>query len=330
MRWNWDGRTSTSPRKPLAARRTRTGPPGGERPTGGITLTYRFNEDASSYWKYSHGWKPGTFNTVAQACAPQEQSCGVTSADPETIDAWESGLRGTWFDGALTIGSALFFYKYENYQVFVVKDSFAAPPTFTIVNANDAQVYGAELDVRVEPLLDLVPAEMEGLVINARVGWLESEFLDFTNTVTRSGELRRARIEVEVDASGNQLINSPRFKVSGSAEWTFDFGRWGAVIPRYDFSWSSRHLLRPLRGTRHARQLGRRPSSPSTRRASGATGSTTCASPTACPRATSRSPAGAATSRTRPTRPTPSTRPPSRTCCSTSSASRACTAWISR
>jgi len=220
----------------------------GHAPTGGLTLTYKFNEDVSSYWKYSHGWKPGTFNTVAQSCVQGETSCGVSSAQPETIDAWETGLRGTFFDGALTLGSALFFYKYQNYQVFVVKDSFAAPPTFTIVNANDAQVYGAELDLRVEPLLDLVPPEFEGLVLNARGGWLESKFLDFTNTVERPGAIPGSNIEVEVDASGNQLINSPRFKVSASAEWTFDLGRWGSVIPRYDFAWTSDIFFDPYEG----------------------------------------------------------------------------------
>src|SRR5262249_38186702 len=147
-----------------------------------------------------------------------------------------------------TVGSALFYYMYHDYQVFVVKDSFAAPPTFTIVNANDAQVYGAELDLRVEPLLDLVPAELEGLVISARAGWLESQLLDFTNTVTRQGVIPGTRIEVQVDASGNQLINSPRFKLSATAEWTFDLGRWGAVIPRYDFAWSSDIFFDPYEG----------------------------------------------------------------------------------
>jgi outer membrane receptor protein involved in Fe transport len=249
VRWNWDQKNLDFTVVGLGGSSNRTVTSlVDQAPTGGLTLTYRFNEAVSSYWKYSHGWKPGTFNTVAQTCSVLQQSCGVTSAEPETIDAWETGLRGTWFDGALTIGSALFFYKYANYQVFVVKDSFAAPPTFTIVNANDAQVYGAELDLRVEPLLDLVPPVLEGLVINARAGWLESQFLDFTNTVTRPGAVPGSTIEVEVDASGNQLINSPRFKVSTSAEWPFDLGRWGAVIPRYDVAWSSDIFFDPYEG----------------------------------------------------------------------------------
>jgi iron complex outermembrane receptor protein len=218
----------------------------GKAPTGTLTLTYRFNEEVSSYWKYSRGWKPGTFNTIAKTQNVAAQSTSVTLAEPETIDAWETGLRGTWLDGRLTSGAALFFYKYANYQVFVVADAFGAPPTFQIVNANDAQVYGAELDLRLEPLVDLVPPELEGLVVTARAGWLESEFLDFSTSQTRF--VSNKPVDVQQDFTGNQLINSPRFKLSTAAEWTFDLGRWGAIIPRYDFAWSSDIYFDPNEG----------------------------------------------------------------------------------
>ena len=33
------------------------------------------------------------------------------------------------------------------------------------------------------------------------------------------------------------MQNSPQFSVSGTAEWSYDFGRFGALIPRYDFTW---------------------------------------------------------------------------------------------
>jgi iron complex outermembrane receptor protein len=216
-------------------------------PTGGLTLTYRFSEEVSSYWKYSRGWKPGSINSIAQTCNQAAvNDCNVTLAEPETIDAFETGLRGNWMDGRLQAGAALFYYMYSNYQVFVVADEFMSPPTFSIINANDAEVYGAELDLRVEPLSDLVPPELEGLVLTARAGWLESQFLDFVTSVRRDGFT--GPIDVQQEFTGNQLINSPRFKVSAAAEWTFDLGRWGAVIPRYDFAWTSDIFFDPNEG----------------------------------------------------------------------------------
>jgi iron complex outermembrane receptor protein len=216
-------------------------------PTGTISLSYRFGEDASAYWKYSRGWKAGHYN--ASATLTEE----LEPAKPETIDAFEVGLRGRWLDGRLALGAALFYYTYADYQVFVVEDSLLAPPTYIIINANDAEVYGAELDMRVEPLAGLVPAPLEGLVLTGRFGWLESQFLDFTNQAFRNLTLswvppRAATVEIPIDFSGNQLINSPRFKTSVAAEWTLDLGRWGALIPRYDFAWTHDIFFDPTEG----------------------------------------------------------------------------------
>jgi len=246
VRWNWDRKDIGL----VVERPTATNPSDGQligsAPTGTLTLNYKFSEDVSAYWKYSHGWKPGTFNTIAQVCSAGQAQCGLTSAEPETIDAWETGLRGTWLDGRFQGTGSLFYYKYENYQVFVVADASGAPPTLQIVNANNAQVFGAEVEFRLEPLADLVPPEIEGLVLSARGGWLESQFLDFVTVASRATQ--EGVIEVQRDFSGNQLINSPRFKVSGSGEWTFDLGRFGAIIPRYDFSWSSDIYFDPNEG----------------------------------------------------------------------------------
>jgi outer membrane receptor protein involved in Fe transport len=259
VRWNWD-------RKDIPdARFGRQDPQGptppdaapsvslvGEAPTGSLTLNYRFSEEIAAYWKYTRGWKPGTINSLAtdptaRADVGSGAASGLTTADPETIDSWETGLRGAWLDGRLQVGSALFFYKYTDYQVFVVSTEGYAP-SLIIINADDAQVYGAELDIRAEPLVDLVPPALEGLVLTVRGGWLESQFLDFTRTQEYPGASAGDLISRTTDYSGNQLINAPRFKVSGAAEWTLDLGRYGAVIPRYDFAWTSDIYFDPNEG----------------------------------------------------------------------------------
>jgi iron complex outermembrane receptor protein len=210
-------------------------------PTGTLSLTYHFGEDVSVYWKYSRGWKGGHFNAVAQKIE------NLQPVEPETIDAFEVGLRGRWLDGRVGLGLSLFYYSYTDYQVFIVEDAVGAPPTYQIVNANDAEVYGGELDVRAEPI--------DGLVLSGRFGWLESQFLDFTNDLFRSvpdfddqGRPIEKNLPVTVNYSGNRLINSPQFKASFAAEWTVDLGRWGALIPRYDFAWSDDIFFDPSEG----------------------------------------------------------------------------------
>jgi outer membrane receptor protein involved in Fe transport len=214
-------------------------------PTGTISLRYHFNEDASAYWKYSRGFKPGHYNSNTAEVDPAKQE--AEPAKPEYIDSFETGLRGRWWDGRLGLGVALFYYKYADYQVFLFEDNPASPPTLEIVNASDAEVYGGELDFRLEPFAGWLPDTFDGLVITGRFGWLESQFLDFTNTVFRVAQTGET-VAVVVDYSGNQLINSPRFKASGAAEWTFDLGRWGSIIPRYDFAWTDDVFYDPSEG----------------------------------------------------------------------------------
>jgi iron complex outermembrane recepter protein len=204
-------------------------------PTGGLTLTYHFDESQSVYLKYSRGWKGGHFNAAVTEVT-QAARGSINSADPETIDSFEAGLHGSWFDGVATLDASLFLYNYKDYQVFIVLNRANSIPQLQVVNANDAQVYGGELELVLNPLLGLVPEDFEGLSLTTRFGWLESEFIDFTTEQTAQlGNISRS---LTIDHTGNRLPNSPRFKLSATAEYTIQLGRLGFLVPRYDVSFT--------------------------------------------------------------------------------------------
>jgi outer membrane receptor protein involved in Fe transport len=195
-------------------------------PSGGVRLTYRFREDTHAYIKYTRGWKPGTFNATVS------QNTGVTTADPESIDSYETGLRGSWLEGRLGVDTSIFYYAYENYQIFIAKQFLGGNPEFVILNANDAEVYGAEIDAVARPWY--------GAFVNVRFSWLESQFLDFVQTdqFLRSAREGGGAIARQTQNSGNQLLNSPRFKVSITAEQTVPLWRYGSLTFRYDGAWT--------------------------------------------------------------------------------------------
>jgi iron complex outermembrane receptor protein len=200
-----------------------------DHPTGTLRLTYQMTDEVQVYAKYNHGWKAGYFNATGSLFK------GFTPTDPEKIDAYEVGLRGNFFDGQVDFETALFYYRYEDYQVFQVDQDFGSLPEVEVINASDAENYGAEISVTIEPADFL-----EGLSITARGAWLESQFLDFTDPQLVQLQTSEGLIlaNISQDYSGNRLINSPQFSFSISGHWTLDFGKYGSLIPRYGGNWT--------------------------------------------------------------------------------------------
>ncbi len=197
-------------------------------PTGTVNLTYHFTEEVSAYWKYSRGWKGGQLN------AGGASGRAFTLAEPESIDAFEVGFKGTWLEGRLDLSGSIFYYLYEDYQVFTSQNEPAAPPQRIVINASDAQLYGAELEGQLRPL--------EGLSLTARFAWLESEFLEFSQRVFRQIPTAEGDppiiVPVDLQFTGNRLPSTPRFTASGNIQYVWRLGRFGELIPRYDFAWT--------------------------------------------------------------------------------------------
>jgi iron complex outermembrane receptor protein len=237
VRYNWENKTLdyvltfATDTTPLPANLDDTW----SAPTGTVRLTYRFREDTHVFWKYTRGWKPGTYNATSNALQDvqtNQRFLNISVAEPETIDAFETGVRGSWLDGRLGLDFSIFYYDYKDYQLFIAQQFAVAGsgvPEFVILNAESAEVYGAEIDATARPWL--------GSFLNARFGWLESQFLDFVQIQQKllpGGGVRN----VEVQNTGNRLLNSPQFKLSLTAEQTFPLGRWGALTARYDGVWT--------------------------------------------------------------------------------------------
>jgi len=208
---------------PLFARKT------WQAPTGRIRLTYNFTETTYVYWKYTRGWKGGHFNATGG-------DDGVTSANPENIDAFEIGLHGNWFRGALNLELQFFHYNYEDYQLFTAQQNFGTQPEFVVINAANSEVYGSEMDIT------LRPSFIEGLMLRSSMAWLQSQFLDYTQIQVESRDFgfgNNLVLNNEIQNSGNPLLNSPQFKISLTAEQSVPLGRLGKLTARWDGAWTA-------------------------------------------------------------------------------------------
>jgi iron complex outermembrane receptor protein len=216
-------------------------------PTGALALRYRPFDSTELYVKYSRGWKPGVFNAAILRnqgeTVPRPE---VKLTDPEQLDSFEIGVSAKSFDDRLDWRAALFYYKYVDYQVFLLRNSVSAPPQFEIVNADNAQIYGAELDLFALPLADTGAGFLEDLSIDLRFGWLESEFLDFSDS--RTTFFQNLVVTEQIQFTGNRIANTPRFKLSSSIQLPIDLERYGTLTPRYDLSYTDDVFFDPSEG----------------------------------------------------------------------------------
>ena len=207
-------------------------------PTGGIRLTYSFREDTHAYWKYTRGWKGGHFNATSSL------TDGVSYAEPETNNAYEAGFRASFFDSRLGLNLSLFFYDYTNYQLFTVDNNFGSNPEFIIINADAVNVFGSEVELQGQP--------WDGAFAHVRFGWLESTFADFVQVQTVREDVPGSSVQIvrdiEINYTGNRLLNSPRFTISMTFEQTLQLGRYGSITGRFDTRWSDTTYFDPTEG----------------------------------------------------------------------------------
>jgi iron complex outermembrane receptor protein len=141
---------------PLPGGLSRTGTSG--QVSGRAILDWKPTEDSMVYASYSHGYRAGTFNGLAYAKPTQ-----VYFVPPETVNAYEVGVKSRWLENRLQLNGSFFYYDYQGQQAQVV-DSTA---TANLVSLSGT-LYGVELEGQYTPF--------RTLHLNAALGLIHSEY----------------------------------------------------------------------------------------------------------------------------------------------------------
>ncbi len=183
------------------------------------SLNYAATADMLIYGTVSTGYKAGGFNRGAI----------LAEYDPETILAYELGIKHDFWDGRGRANAAAFYYDYEDLQQSQTEIQEDGALENITRNAASATIWGLEFE------LSMVPYA-RGLV-SASVGYLDAEFDDFPNVADDIvGGIR--------DLSGNTLINAPDWTVNLMLEpWRWEVGG-GVLTPRVQFRYESGAFLR--------------------------------------------------------------------------------------
>lgn len=155
-----------------------------------MTLQYSPNDNMLLYATYTEAFKSGVINT------------GSTSPplDPETVDAFEVGLKGQNASGTLRYSVAAFFYDYQDMQISFVDET----STVSTVNAAEAENSGIELEVD--------GSLGNGFAFDFYLTYLNAEYQEFFNGDYANGF-------AITDLSGNTLPNAPESTAKLGLTW---------------------------------------------------------------------------------------------------------------
>lgn len=126
--------------------------------TGRAIVDWTPVDDLLLYASYSRGYRGGTYNGLAFQSAAQ-----VYFVEPETVDAFETGLKSRFFDDRVQFNISAFHYIYKGQQ-----QQLLDPSSVTFLINLDGKVTGLDAELTV-----LVT---DNLRLNAGLGLLDSAF----------------------------------------------------------------------------------------------------------------------------------------------------------
>ena len=130
-----------------------------------VALSYDLNDDMTAYVSYSQGYKSGGFDMRGDAILTPDT---VNGYDPETVDSFEIGLKGSL--DRLSFSVAAFRNEYNDQQVTTQVPAVAGIASF-VDNVGSSTITGAEFEGRLRIL--------DNLHANFAVGYLDAQFDEF-------------------------------------------------------------------------------------------------------------------------------------------------------
>jgi len=190
-------------------------------PTGRAALSYSFENGMLGYISFNRGYRSGAINGGGYT-----SSSGITYIKPETVNAYEAGLKGRLLDKSLTFAAAAFYYDYSNQQL---QDTRPGPVSF-LVNAPKSKIYGAES----EATWHVVPT----LTLRGAFGYLHATYSELSLQNT--------------NLAGNTLPFAPTWTAQAGFDWTFAEVGGGALTLSPKINYVSRQFFSPFNDTNAA------------------------------------------------------------------------------
>ncbi|WP_148213491.1 TonB-dependent receptor [Rhodospirillum centenum] len=174
-----------------------------------FSLTWQPTADLTAYASYSRGFKSGGFDMRGDAVLTPNT---VNGYDPETVDSYEIGLKGQYFE-RLTLNLAGFYSKYDGQQITTQVPATSGIASF-VDNVGSSEIYGFEA----EGNLSVTDALSASFVL----GYTHAEFDEFLTYDITTGQF--------VDVSDQRVFqNTPEWNAAVILTYLHDMGERGSL-----------------------------------------------------------------------------------------------------
>lgn len=175
---------------------------------GKIAIQYVGDDDSMYYASFSQGYKGGAYDISSSF----DQDFADHPVKPETVDAFEVGMKQSLMDGRVELNTALFYSEFKDFQsqTSVVRDDGSID--LTLANVGTVITKGLEMDVRA--LLN------ENWMLTGGFAYTDAEIDEWlaADCYPFQGEANGC-VDGFQDLSDHEMANSPDFKASFALEY---------------------------------------------------------------------------------------------------------------
>lgn len=166
------------------------------------SLDHDFSENIMGFLSFNKGYKAGGYSVILY---------GRPAYEPETIDAYELGIKADLFSRRVRLNASAFRYDYNNIQLLRVVTGGAAP-----FNIPGAKIQGMDFDFEWQPR-----TSTGDLSLRASLALLDGEYVGNFLVDTYSRNPAGGLINTPTPNRGNSTVRTPDWSMTISADYSY-------------------------------------------------------------------------------------------------------------